>query len=122
MVPSECEIYLEQVEHMLYCEQADKNRLLSGFRQEMLESFSDASELTEAQIIQHYGSPEAVAQELQAALPTSNIMKMSQRHKLRMWLGIIAAVLAVVLACSYIAWQNKIDVTYIDKEIIGASK
>lgn len=107
---------------MLYCEQADKNRLLNGFRQEILETFSDTSELTEAQIIQHYGPPEAVAQELQAVLPTSNVMRVSQRHKHRMWLGLVAAVLAIVLACGYIAWQNKIDVTYINKEIIDTSK
>lgn len=60
---------------MLYCEQADRNCLLPGSRQEILDTFPDISDLAEEQMIQYYGTAEAAAQELQAALPTAKIMQ-----------------------------------------------
>lgn len=43
MALPECEKHLERVEHMLYCEQADKDRLLNVFRQEIFEMVFDTS-------------------------------------------------------------------------------
>lgn len=120
-MPPDCERYLNRVEHMLYCDQADKIRLIAGLRQEILENFPDVSVLTEESIIQHYGSPEAAAQELQEALPASKIRKLFRQYKRRMQFGIVAAIVAILIVCCYIAWSNDADVTYLDDNIVSSS-
>lgn len=120
-VPPDCERYLNRVEHMLYCDQADKTRLIAGLRQEILENFPDVSALTEERIIQHYGSPETAAQALQEALPASKIRKLFRQYRHRMQFGIAAAVTAILIVCCYIAWSNDADVTYLDDNIVSSS-
>lgn len=118
-MPPDCERYLNRVEHMLYCDQADKTRLIAGLRQEILENFPDVSALTEESIIQHYGPPETAAQALQEALSASKIRKVFRQYRYGMRLGIAAAVAAVVLLACYILFSYTTKVSYIDKKIVG---
>lgn len=88
--------YLKQVKQGLRCSRAERKRLLTALKEEILDTFPDADHAALAQIEEEYGPPEIMAQELQEVLPggaAAAEKKRRRKMRLMLLLGLLAAVL-----------------------------
>lgn len=94
--------YLRKVRQQLHCSKKDKFALTSGLRAEIRESFPEPDSVDFSEIVSRFGSPEAVAVELENALPPDALQAFSHRQKLLRRAFIAAALLVVALLVLYI--------------------
>jgi len=99
--------YLKKVKRMLCCSKADQSRLLNGLEQEIKDSFSDADNVTLPQLMRRFGPPEAVAAELQQALPDGAVAGTTKKRLHRAWLFFLVCLVSVALAAGYMIWQAR---------------
>ena len=64
-----CREYVRQVEASMACSRRNRGKLLSGFERELEEAFPDDAAPAVAELTARFGTPEALAAELMAALP-----------------------------------------------------
>lgn len=110
-----CKEYLRQVGQALHCPRRERKRLLSGLETELAEAFP-AESCPAADLTAHFGPPEAMAAELQSALP-EKVMANYQKGRRKKWMIATAAcVVVIAILVGYLAWLGSIDVHYIVDE------
>lgn len=99
--------YLKQVRRALCCSAADRRRLVAGLEQELLEAFPNAEAISMRELAEQFGTPGAMAQELQQALPGGGA-DIARRRMLRVWLCFLVCLLFTVLAaCGIVWWEHR---------------
>lgn len=105
-----CKEYLRQVGRAMRCPRADRKRLLSGFEPEVEEAFPDGTAPAMDDLTARFGTPEALAAELQRALP-ENAAANYQRSRRKRWMAATAAcVVVIALLVGFLFWLKSIDV------------
>ena len=100
--------YLKQVKQVLCCSRADQKRLLNGLEQEITEAFPDADNVSMEQIVEQYGPPEDMAQELQQVLPDGSVADSAKKRLRKICLLFSICLLAVILIAGGIIYREHI--------------
>lgn len=111
-------IYLKQVKQALCCTRADQKRLLNGLEQEITEAFPDALNVSMEQIVEQYGSPKDVAQELQQVLPDGSVADSAKKRLHKICLLFSLCLLAVILIAGGIIYREHIKAENTPPDII----
>lgn len=99
--------YCKQVEKKLVCSRAHKKQLLAGLKQELSEKdFAEA--VTLHQLVEQIGTPNAVAEQLQATIGATEREKaQKQRQRLPIVIALVViAVLSAITVGYLIYWEN----------------
>ena len=105
-----CREYLRQVRKSLRCTYKERKQLLSGLETELEDAFLSEPGLAAADLTARFGTPEAVAEELMAALPEGTAGKYETARR-KKWMAAAAACLVVIaMLVGYLAWLGSIDV------------
>ena len=111
------EAYLDEIARLVCAPPADRARLMDGWRRELEETNPGLADWDRRKLVERLGRPEAVARELQDALPQRETAGYVRRSRRKMWLGIAAGLLALILAIAYIIWANEHDIVYREDKI-----
>ena len=102
--------YLRQVGQAMSCPRREQKRLLSGFTRELEDAFPPEAAPTMADLTARFGSPGAMAAELQSALP-EHAAADYQKGRRKKWMIATAACAAVIaLLIGYLIWLGSNDV------------
>ena len=112
------EAYLDEIARLVCAPPADRARLMDGWRRELEETNPGLTDWDRRKLVERLGRPEAVARELQDALPQRETAGYVRRSRRKMWLGIAAGLLALILAVAYIVWANEHDIYYVKTEVV----
>lgn len=112
------EAYLDEIARLVCAPPADRARLMDGWRRELEETNPGLADWDRRKLVERLGRPEAVARELQDALPQRETAGYVRRSRRRMWLGIAAGLLALILAVAYIVWANEHDIYYVKTDVV----
>lgn len=112
------EAYLDEIARLVCAPPADRARLMDGWRRELEETNPGLADWDRRKLVERLGRPEAVARELQDALPQRETAGYVRRSRRKMWLGIAAGLLALILAVAYIVWANEHDIYYVKTEVV----
>lgn len=110
--------YLKQVKQALCCSRADQKRLLNGLEQEITETFPDAVNVSMEQIVEQYGSPEDMAQELQQVLPSGSAADSAKKRLHKICLLFSLCLFAVILIAGGIIYREHIKAENTPPDII----
>ncbi len=112
------EAYLDEIARLVCAPPADRARLMDGWRRELEETNPGLADWDRRKLVERLGRPEAVARELQDALPQRETAGYVRRSRRKMWLGIAAGLLALILAVAYIVWANEHDIYYVKTDVV----
>ena len=112
------EAYLDEIARLVCAPPADRARLMDGWRRELEETIPGLADWDRRKLVERLGRPEAVARELQDALPQRETAGYVRRSRRKMWLGIAAGLLALILAVAYIVWANEHDIYYVKTDVV----
>ena len=112
------EAYLDEIARLVCAPPADRARLMDGWRRELEETNPCLTDWDRRKLVERLGRPEAVARELQDALPQRETAGYVRRSRRKMWLGIAAGLLALILAVAYIVWANEHDIYYVKTDVV----
>ena len=112
------EAYLDEIARLVCAPPADRARLMDGWRRELEETNPGLADWDRRKLVERLGRPEAVARELQDALPQRETAGYVRRSRGKMWLGIAAGLLALILAVAYIVWANEHDIYYVKTDVV----
>ena len=112
------EAYLDEIARLVCAPPADRARLMDGWRRELEETNPGLADWDRRKLVERLGRPEAVARELQDALPQRETAGYVRRSRRKMWLGIAAGLLALILAVAYIVWANEYDIYYVKTDVV----
>ncbi len=99
-----CARYLDQVKRKLQCPRDERGKILSGLEAEIAEARGEDPAITAEGLTAQFGTPEAVAQELNGTLSAETVEAYGRR---RAWAIRALAVLAAALALTAIFWFGK---------------
>lgn len=112
------EAYLDEIARLVCAPPADRAWLMDGWRRELEETNPGLADWDRRKLVERLGRPEAVARELQDALPQRETAGYVRRSRRKMWLGIAAGLLALILAVAYIVWANEHDIYYVKTDVV----
>ena len=112
------EAYLDEIARLVCAPPADRARLMDGWRRELEETNPGLADWDRRKLVERLGRPEAVARELQDAQPQRETAGYVRRSRRKMWLGIAAGLLALILAVAYIVWANEHDIYYVKTDVV----
>lgn len=100
--------YLKEIENLLICDKKKKNEILDSFGNEVDNFLNYNPETDYEELLEIFGTPQEVAQEILASEPVENIKK---RVNVAKWIkvGIVSTILLIVFC--YIA---ALSITLID--------
>lgn len=105
-----CKEYLRQVRKSLRCACKERKQLLSGLEAELEDAFLSEPGLTAVDLTARFGTPKAMAVELQSALP-EKVVANYQKGRRKMWMIATAAcVVVIAMLIGYLAWLGSIEV------------
>ena len=114
--------YLKQVKQALCCSRADQKRLLNGLEEEITETFPDADHVSMEQIVEQYGPPEDMAQELQQVLPSGSAADSAKKRLRKICLLFSLCLLAVILIAGGIVYREHIKAGNTPPDVIVVSQ
>ena len=114
--------YLKQVRQALCCSRADQKRLLNGLGQEITEAFPDADNVSMEQIVEQYGPPEDMAQELQQVLPSGSAADSAKKRLHKICLLFSLCLLAVILIAGGLVYREHIKAKNTPPDVIVVSQ
>lgn len=112
------ETYLKQVKQGLCCLRAEQKRLVAALEQEILDAFPNAAELSLAQLEEHFGPPERMAQELQQALPENAAADTAKRRLRSMCMLFLLGILTIALIAGGLIYREHQKALNAPREVV----
>lgn len=112
--------YLSDVNKCLYCDRKTKNRLLRDLEENVNSYLSDIPDSDFNGVVEHFGTPESIAEEFAANADTV-LLKATKRNKNLKWLLIIilaAIALFIGVIAFIIVKNNSRDAAYYYNETV----
>lgn len=113
-----CSSYVRKVGQGLHCSRRTKARLLQGVREEMAEAMNLQGSLTEDDLRRRFGTPEELAAELRASVPSEEAARYHTWQRSRRRLAWVICGLVVVCVVGCILYTTGRTVQIVDSVIL----